>query len=72
MLCNGYGHNIGMDGELRRGSCFDFMAVFGSCMDATYDVDFVGYLIREWERQCRMLLRPWHGAVSVLWMEIGN
>ena len=33
---------------------------------------FVGCLVREWELQCRMLLRPWHGAVSVLWMEIGN
>ena len=36
MLCNGYGHNIGMDGELRRGSCFVFMAVFGSCMESVH------------------------------------
>ena len=32
----------------------------------------VGCLVREWELRCRMLIRLWHGAVSVLWMEIGN
>ena len=37
VLCNGYGHNIGMDGVLRRGSCFVFvMALFGSCMESCH------------------------------------
>ena len=33
---------------------------------------FVGCLVREWELQFRMLLRPWHCAVSVFVDGDGN
>ena len=63
-----------MDGELRRGSCFvfDMGDVWTMHGELLRPMLFVGCLVREWELQCRMLVRPWYGTVLVLWMEIGD